>query len=332
MSDIKRSRHLSKDGFESFLASGVPYNIPIDGSPDLILFIRPDRSEVGLRADPVNLGRSQRRYPNGIALRSVYAGGRAYTEVVIGDAALFVEGFAILCAIADRIQLDQMSLLAAVEITIRNLRSLISASSPSLTREDEIGLLGELLVVDSLLTTLSQEDALAAWRASADRPAEHDFGLAKLDLEVKTTSTESRVHWISSATQLMPSKDRDLWLLSHQLTSAGSNYGKTLRDVAEQIRSGFTGVEVRSRYESILRRRGWPWADADLGRWNFRFPSETYSVEGSFPRITLDVVGDAAVDTGGLRSLSYQVDLTNYSSEQEPSAELCHLLANLGEL
>ena len=63
-----------------------------------------------------------------------------------------------------------------------------------------------------------------SWRGPIGE--EHDFGMSAPDVEVKTTLGERREHWISTATQLVPTGDRPLYLLSIQLTSAALDSGQ----------------------------------------------------------------------------------------------------------
>lgn len=332
MTASSKSRHMSKQAFESFLLASVPFDIPVEGDPALTLFIRPARAEVGLRAAPVNMTDSRRRLPQSMAVRSVYVDGRARSEVVLSDPSLFIEGYGLLCAIADRVQLDAMSLPAAIDLTVRNLRTLLGSGTAPLKKDEELGLLGELLVLHGLLDLLGEQEAMSAWRGLSKSNAEHDFGLEALDIEVKTTSMESRVHHISSATQLMPSAGRPLWLVSNQLSEAGSGYGRSLREFVEDLRSRFTSVEQRVKLEVALKSRGWPWPDAEFTRWIYRTHSRIYAVDGDFPRVTNELMTLAKVDVARLRGLTYQIDLTEYRSNAEPPAKIDSLITNLGEL
>ena len=61
--------------------------------------------------------------------------------------------------------------------------------------------------------------------------------MSEADLEVKTTTGERREHWISTTTQLVPTGDRPLYLLSIQLTAAALDAGHTLPSLIASARS-----------------------------------------------------------------------------------------------
>src|SRR5207302_797447 len=94
--------------------------------------------------------------------------------------------------------------------------SRVLARRSRMSRDHEVGLYGELLLVRALMTAWTVGEAVASWRGPAAE--EHDFGLPQFDVEVKTTTSERRRHWITSLTQLMPTRSRPLWLISIQVT------------------------------------------------------------------------------------------------------------------
>lgn len=226
-------RHLSVENFEQCLRSRVPIEHPIKGDPPITLFIDPDRGEIGIR-----IPASSDRQPEDVGRENVHMlathrqGGR-FLEVTVNDPSLFDGAYPILRAIADRIQLDGMDLMDAVSSTIRMLDQLLRREE-SLTVERELGLLGELLVLRQICGRLAVTDAMNSWCGGESE--EYDFSIQGLDVEVKTTSTERRMHWISSLTQLLPVGERPLWLISHQLTRARAGNGLSLGDLISEIR------------------------------------------------------------------------------------------------
>jgi hypothetical protein len=87
-----------------------------------------------------------------------------------------------------------------------------------LSRERQVGLIGELQLLRRLSETRGWDYALDAWHRTAR--AEHDFCLELCDIEVKTTTADRRIHTIGSIDQLLPSPGRPLYLLSNQLAVA----------------------------------------------------------------------------------------------------------------
>ena len=78
------------------------------------------------------------------------------------------------------------------------------------------GLIGELLVLGHAIREIGDDEALSSWLGPQSE--EHDFAFENYDAEVKTTVSEARVHLIGSDTQLLPSPDRPLYLISVQIT------------------------------------------------------------------------------------------------------------------
>ena len=142
------------------------------------------------------------------------------------------EVYGLLCAILDRVQLSGYSFADAVEEALNSLTGILAVRH-SLTREKQVGLFGELIVLLAVAEETSSADAMNSWRGPLGE--EHDFGLPNADLEVKTTLSERRAHWISTATQLVPTGKRPLYLLSIQITGAALDAGHTLPN------SGFLG-------------------------------------------------------------------------------------------
>ena len=89
-------------------------------------------------------------------------------------------------------------------------------------KELEKGLLGELWFLDNLIDHLGPS-IIRDWRGSeGDR---HDFRIQNNEFEIKTTSSDERIHYISSISQLEPSNECTLHLISIQIapTKSGKN-------------------------------------------------------------------------------------------------------------
>ena len=103
----------------------------------------------------------------------------------------------------------------------------------------EKGLLGELWFLENLIT-IHGPSITRDWRGSeGDR---HDFRIQNKEYEIKTTSSDERVHYISSISQLEPSKDCSLGLISIQIapTKSGKNalsVNKLVAKITEKLKS-----------------------------------------------------------------------------------------------
>jgi hypothetical protein len=235
---------------------------------------------------------------------------------------LIIDGHAMLCAMADRIQLEGLDPMRAVAETLQQWREVLAARKRSST-EQEVGLVGELLVLEAL-QTIAGASALEAWRGAANE--EHDFGLDQMDVEVKTTSTERRTHWISSATQLQRTQDRPLTLVSIQITRGGKS-GRTLPAIIGDLRKSLD----RESFNTKLSRLGW---DDDLSdlypeRWIVRTEPAAFAVDDAFPAITPSILATTVADAGLVTDLRYRLDLTDRNPSPLNEADLRAALALL---
>ena len=316
-------RHLSVSGFREYLATGVAIAHPIDGRPLLTLTIDPHLPSISLRG-PLLAGES----PPRIRLEHIevrpWSHDMTQLQVVITEPTLFVDAYPILCAIADRAQLDGCGFAAAVIETVRMLGLLLERGH-TLSRERELGLCGEILVLLGACRRVGPHDAVAGWRGPHFE--EHDFAIEGVDVEVKTTASERRAHWIDSLTQLQPTAHTPLWVVSHQLTEAGPHQGWRLGDLVDTARSAVAGSTTRDDLDERLAAAGWsdPFAELCVTRWRRRAPSKAYLVAGDFPRLTVERLTDVGLDHSRLTDVRYRVDLTT----QPPGAAMPESFADI---
>ncbi|MEV6231042.1 PD-(D/E)XK motif protein [Saccharopolyspora shandongensis] len=275
------------------------------------LFIDPERPAIGIRMPVAEAsGLTDSGWRN-ISLRRIYRGGRRQAEIYVDDDRLFLDAYPVLLSIADRMQLDGHSLEEALAITMRVLGQLLQRQK-TLTVEREIGLFGELLLLEGLCDTLGPTTALESWLGPSG--GEHDFVLSTVDLEVKTTAAERRRHNIGSTDQLQPSPERPLLLVSYQLTRTAHG-GRTLPDQVQYVREKVKSSE-RRRFDSLLEQTGWsdPGSGSYLTRWRKRTAGLAFEISAGFPAITTNALIRAAVDLGRIPNVRYEIDLTGLSS------------------
>jgi hypothetical protein len=304
------------DGFREYLSAGVAMAHPIDGEPRLILSIDPVVHSISLRG-PRRAGED---LPvTGLEhVRTVSGPGGGDIELRVTDSALFLDAYPVLCAVADRVQLNGSTMSDAIRETLRLLGRFLRRT-PTLTRERELGLCGELLVFIGLCKLVGPSTAVAGWRGPHGE--EHDFAMLGHDVEVKSTTSEHRMHWIDSLTQLEPTADTPLWLVSHQFTEAGPNQGWRLRDLVDAARS-VAGLAVRDDFERRLDAAGWTEShdEIDVMRWRRRFPSAAFLVAGEFPRLTSKSFTSDTTMSRGLVEVRYKIDLSDqYTDQPVPS-------------
>jgi len=225
------------------------------------------------------------------------------------------EAYSLIAAVDDDLAAGRPFHLA-VSRSIATYRELL-AGRGRISDERTVGLLGELLLLEHLVVGVGEDAALTAWLGPDAE--EHDFVLAEVDAEVKTTLSESRRHVIGTEHQLQESPARDLWLVSIQLTRAGGapdgfGLGDLVRRVRRRLETG------REGFAAHLSRQGWRDTDADLyrDRYLYRTPPAAYRVDGGFPALTrarIDAVVPQAELVGGV---SYRVDVTGLPSGTPP--------------
>ncbi|MGW5515899.1 PD-(D/E)XK motif protein [Nocardia africana] len=308
-------RHLSAEGFEQYINNRVPMTLPVPGTPSASVFINPITPELGLRIEIPSVSATPDTGLRNIAARVTTFDGHWYLEVVVTNGALFRDAYPVLCAMIDRVQLDGMKPVVALRATLAKLSSLL-LSPATLSREREVGLFGELLVLGGLFGPLGARDGLRAWRGGDAE--EHDFGLPDLDIEVKTTSGERRTHWIESLTQLVPTGVRPLWVVSHQITPAGAGAGRTLPELVDIIRSQISDDALRDAFETELVRSGWyESAKEQLSTvWTRRTPSVPHAVVDNFPRLTPDAIRTDWVPMGRIPDVKYRINLDGFETSQ----------------
>lgn len=319
------TRHLPAGKLLEHWDGNVPVLVPLHGSPELRLLVSKPAERLTLRV-PVSPNETIPSNPlEHVDVQLVVEAGKRFLEVSITDERLLLDGYAMLTTVADRVQLEGKEPTAALAETLTRWRTVLALRT-RLTPEREVGLFGELLVVDASLQG-GLDPEMRAWRGALSE--EHDFGLGPLDIEVKTTSGERREHWIHGVGQLMPTKQRPLWLLSVQLTRAGTG-GETLPEIVARViqQAGGEGAE---RLRAGIESAGFREEQADLfeDHWRLRTAPLAARVDQQFPRITPDGLKAAGIRTERIRDLRYQVDLTDYLPATSPQPPLSHLLKYL---
>lgn len=318
-------RHTSIESFDRFLGSRVPVLLPIRGEPAAFVFIEPVVPELGLRITVEAGTTAPDTGLRHISARTSSRNGLTVLEVVVTAPALFRDAYPVLCSMADRVQIDGLSPSAALRATLDRMSTLLLAPE-SMSREREIGLFGELLFLNDLGRTSGIATAVTAWRGGLAE--EHDFGLPTADVEVKSTSGERRVHWIESLTQLVPTGERPLWLVSHQLTAAGAGDGQTLPESIDRVRELIRDDRVRTRYEEALVGCGWREDERPrfTTRWTRRTRSRAFPVQEGFPRLVPDALRASGVLLDRIPDIRYRVDLEGLDLLDELPPEISKLV------
>lgn len=195
----------------------------------------------------------------------------------------------------------------ALNSAIEAWQELVSAKH-LLTEEQQIGLFGELMLLEAMLRRDGPK-AVSAWIGRAPTSAaRHDFRLDHVDIEVKTTTTSTRRHFVHGLQQLVPVTGHELYVLSIRIEAGGAG-GTTLYQLIERVRqlaSGDAGSRVT--FDKGLKSALYHDDDAKFyGRSRAMADQpRLVKVDAACPRITPDVLET------GLHSLSVRIDQLVY--------------------
>lgn len=315
---LPSERHLRPEGLQEYLAAAVPVLVPVDGDPKCFLVIDPSLQRVAIRV-PWTVG----ELPDLSTYRHFFAetvvrDGSRWGEFGATGGDVLIDAYPVICAVADRVQQEGKPFAVAVRGVLETYHELLRGLG-RLSDREEVGLFGELLVLDRLIDEIGESVAVSAWRGAISE--EHDFGLPKDDVEVKTTMGEGRRHWVGTATQLEPTVGRPLWLLSLQVTSAGAG-GLSLPELIGSVRLKLIDGTIRAVLEERLGRVRWRDEQAVLYGRRFRLRSDpaAFKVDGAFPSITPAKLAAAGIPVERIAGLTYLLNLDGIPADSPPPA------------
>jgi hypothetical protein len=224
-----------------------------------------------------------------------------------------IDLFATVCADAlqSAASASQVEGLASFLARLYAWRHFLRERRSGLTRNETVGLMGELVVLRRLI----QDDArlLANWTAPDD--GLHDFELAGHALEVKSTLGSAATLHISSLDQLDTSGLRRLDLLHVRLVETPA--GECLEDMIQGIFSCLVQDVARRDFANALLRRGLM-PDDTGARDSPRISVQAltaFAVEKSFPRLVRVSVppaiaeADYMLELRGIEAYSVEADI-----------------------
>jgi hypothetical protein len=306
-----RERFLSWENLNERIELGVPFVQEVPGTPAAHFFFEPSRAELGVRivTESSELPLVQ---PASIRLSIQEIDRQLHLEVRSGDELLFREFYDFCCEVVDEVQVNGTNPNSAVDAEWGAWVRLLDREA-ILSREKQIGLIGELWFLEKLYAKNGFSQALDSWHK--ENSAEHDFCLSKIDVEVKTTTNEMRIHQIGSMTQLQPSNDRSLHLLSVQLTPS-AKAAKGAMSLSSFVKSMVTLAptsELENQFLERLRATGW--RDEHSRHYNqtylLRSEPVLILVDSSCPRITSTELGQMANNPiERIKAISYRIDVS----------------------
>lgn len=305
--ETRSSRYLSPRTLDALWA-GEPMAIQLDGDPPCQILLDSKLNQCTLLTANEEPQPDVRKLKNVDALRQ--GNQQPDTIMIVVSVDSNVHGaYGFLASIADQLQLDQIPLATAVDNAVRTHRDLV-AIRDYLTAEQEIGLFGELLLLNHLIDRVGVGNALDSWLGPSSE--EHDFVLDKYHLEVKTTSSERRQHVIGSVNQLLRLGDTPLYLVSIQLTRSTAAVGSTLPSLIAHTQAKVGGHVVR--LDQCLHSAGWSAGGDDLypNMWTLRSPPRAYLVDKNFPALTAARLQPFVPSFNLISDIQYRINLTTF--------------------
>ncbi len=226
-----------------------------------------------------------------------------------GHAALDIVAMEIASALKAGSSIRKSDLVAGI---IRKWRSFWSAPTRQmLSKDEQIGLFGELWFLVTWLFPAVGANAAVAWRGP--RGSRHDFEAPGASVEVKTTLFSKPKHRIASLEQLVEPERGPLYLLSVQLREEGgaTNCVPSLVSACRQFLEAHP--TQLNHFEDTLYRTGYSDIfSEDYARFRLRVVEQgIYHVAGRFPRLVPSLFPEGVPD--GVGKISYEIDLSGFS-------------------
>lgn len=311
---IPSPRHPDLGMLDGYWADGNTARIPVPGTPACEIVVDPAHGELRLVLPADGKEPDVARFRN-IDLATFTDDGDVWWELRVLAEDTLHEAYSLLTRIADLVQLERFAVGVAVRDALDAYRALLS-SRGAMAEEQQVGLFGELLLLEYLLTAVGPEQVVPAWMGPLNE--EHDIAFPDVHLEVKTTKGEHRRHMISGTQQLQPLRGIPLWLVSIQVTPTTADAGRTLTDLVGAVRTA--AGELRHRVDDLLVATGWRDADADLYTRHLTLRSQprAYLVDGDFPALTDDRLGQVVPQAELVDDVKYRVDVTHLPFGRPP--------------
>lgn len=269
------------------IASRNPCLLPMGGTRNLRIAFLPDGELLALR---LPLSAEIDVPPSLFAEIDMMVGFedvQPFLQVSVSRKERFSAFYQLAVLIARKYENSDVTSLGAVQEAIDNWQALVQ-KKPLLSEEQQLGLFGELAVLDALISRDGLK-AVECWTAYTQNGSErHDFRIGNAEIEVKSTRSRKRLHVIHGLTQMVESPGRRLYVLSLKFEHGG-NSGRSLADRVNSVRAR---LKADARYSQLFEQKlhGTNFRDADSVYYSVRLIPADYPrlipVDDQFPRIT----------------------------------------------
>jgi hypothetical protein len=245
-----------------------------------------------------------------VVTRELRIGGRppsTYIDLFCVELAHQKTFTAVACDIANAIVVSPLDPRGAVVRSLERWRSFWAADPLGLSREEALGLFGELWFMLRWMGPVTKT-IVESWQGPLG--ARHDFQQETVSIEAKAAIASFRgvVHEISNLDQLDDPETGSLYLFSLQVAD-DALAANTLPVLIERVYSDLSSDEDAQRIfsERLASARYNP-AHAERYTRKLRvIREELYRVEGSFPRLTRSTFQGGL--PAGIQQVSYSLDL-----------------------
>ena len=241
-----------------YLASGVPHRIVVRTAPRVELFVGQGAAVLGARfaaTDPFD--DRLKVLLQEIHLNEVIINGEKFIELFADKRPLYLSFFSLVGEITNDVINNAAKPADAITAAVNRWDALLLRQT-SLSDERQAGLYGEIWLLRRLIASMGGE-ALSAWVGPLNQA--HDFRIRDNEFEVKTTSRADRIHTINGTGQLASSLGCSLYLLSIQVTNAGSGGVSLPEAVNSVITSLIEWPGANDRFRSLLDNVGYDFRD-----------------------------------------------------------------------
>jgi len=232
-----------------------------------------------------------------------------YVDLICTDAAQYPTFSAIAQDLIRSIRQTSGPLRDSILSALGRWRAFWTVKSTGMSREDALGLFGELWFLRRWLGT-ANATTIKRWQATDF--SRHDFQWPSASVEVKTATTQSAgppVHRIASLEQLADPEQGQLYLFSLQVCDdalAANTLHSLVASLTADLQADFQAL---GDFNDKLAVRGYSPADQQAPGRTLRVLAERlYCVDAGFPRLTRGTFQPTGLPVG-IIGMDYQIDL-----------------------
>lgn len=206
---------------------------------------------------------------------------------------------------------------------ISNWQAFMSRTKSGLSRQEEIGLIGELIVLFEILTIQhNYTEVLSNWSGPVN--GLHDFQFCNGAIEVKSSISNDSFSIDVFDSEQFETKDIDVLMLIG-IKLVVSRNGRTLNDLVSEIRDYLSeNINATEVFNDKIGYYGYN--DDDSEQYNIAFKSHDiflYNIDDEFPSIRRkDIPNEVS-------ALSYKIDLENVKTLNSSLGEVLNILGSV---